>query len=74
MIGTAAAQEFWPNKPIRLIVASPAGGPSDIAARIIGDRLWKVLGQAVIIDNRVAVFHQARDREVGGCHQGCGYQ
>jgi tripartite-type tricarboxylate transporter receptor subunit TctC len=52
MIGLAAAQESWPNKPIRLIVTSPAGGPSDIAARIIGDRLWKVLGQAVIIDNR----------------------
>jgi tripartite-type tricarboxylate transporter receptor subunit TctC len=52
LIGTAAAQEPWPNKPIRLIVTSPAGGPSDIAARIIGDRLWKVLGQAVIIDNR----------------------
>jgi tripartite-type tricarboxylate transporter receptor subunit TctC len=52
MIGMAAAQEPWPNKPIRLIVTSPAGGPSDIAARIIGDRLWKVLGQAVIIDNR----------------------
>jgi len=31
---------------------SPAGGPSDIAARIIGDRLWKVLGQASITDNR----------------------
>ncbi len=51
-IGIAAAQEPWPSKPIRLIVTSPAGGPSDIATRIIGERLWKVLGQAVVIDNR----------------------
>ena len=52
MTGIAQAQQPWPTKPIRLIVTSPAGGPSDIAARIIGERLSKVLGQAVVIENR----------------------
>lgn len=51
-IGYAQAQEPWPTRPIRLIVTSPAGGPSDIASRVIADRLSKVLGQAVFIDNR----------------------
>jgi tripartite-type tricarboxylate transporter receptor subunit TctC len=50
--GLAQAQQPWPTKPIRLIVTSPAGGPSDIAARIIGQRLTETLGQAVVIDNR----------------------
>ena len=50
--GIAQAQQPWPTKPIRLIVTSPAGGPSDIAARIIGQRLTETLGQAVVIDNR----------------------
>jgi tripartite-type tricarboxylate transporter receptor subunit TctC len=50
--GLAQAQQPWPTKPIRLIVTSPAGGPSDIAARIISQRLTETLGQAVVIDNR----------------------
>jgi tripartite-type tricarboxylate transporter receptor subunit TctC len=52
LTGLAQAQQPWPTKPIRLIVTSPAGGPSDIAARIIGQRLTETLGQAVVIDNR----------------------
>jgi len=52
MTGLAQAEQPWPMKPIRLIVTSPAGGPSDIAARIISQRLTETLGQAVVIDNR----------------------
>jgi tripartite-type tricarboxylate transporter receptor subunit TctC len=52
LTGLAQAQQPWPTKPIRLIVTSPAGGPSDIAARIISQRLTETLGQAVVIDNR----------------------
>jgi tripartite-type tricarboxylate transporter receptor subunit TctC len=47
----AAAQEF-PSKPIRLIVPFPAGGPNDIIARIVGQRMSELIKQPVLIDNR----------------------
>src|SRR5690606_25891094 len=47
-----AQQPDWPTQPIRMIVPFPAGGPTDFAARLIGDKLGKSLGQPVIIDNR----------------------
>src|SRR6478736_6271887 len=48
---TAVAQSF-PARPIRLIVPYPAGGGTDIVARVIGQRLQQSLGQPIIIDNR----------------------
>src|ERR1039458_7378693 len=47
----AAAQEV-PNRPIRLIVPFPAGGPNDIIARVIGQRMSELTKQPVVIDNR----------------------
>ncbi len=47
----AAAQDF-PTKPIRLIVPFPAGGPNDIIARVIGQRMSELTKQPVLIDNR----------------------
>jgi len=47
----AAAQDF-PTKPIRLIVPFPAGGPNDIIARVIGQRISELTRQPVLIDNR----------------------
>jgi tripartite-type tricarboxylate transporter receptor subunit TctC len=46
-----AAQDF-PNRPIRLIVPFPAGGPNDIIARVIGQRMAELTKQPVLIDNR----------------------
>ena len=51
----AAAQnagQKYPDKPIRLIVQSPAGGTADLIARVIGQKLGDALGQSVIADNR----------------------
>jgi Tripartite tricarboxylate transporter family receptor/Isochorismatase family len=47
----AAAQDF-PSKPIRLIVPFPPGGPNDIIARVVGQRMSEITRQPVIIDNR----------------------
>ena len=47
----AAAQDF-PTKPIRLIVPFPAGGPNDIIARVVGQRMSELTKQPVLIDNR----------------------
>jgi tripartite-type tricarboxylate transporter receptor subunit TctC len=47
-----ARAQAYPTRPVRLIVGFPAGGPSDILARLIGQWLSERLGQPVIIDNR----------------------
>jgi tripartite-type tricarboxylate transporter receptor subunit TctC len=46
-----AAQEL-PSRPIRMVVAFPAGGPTDFVARVLADKLKALLGQAVIVENR----------------------
>jgi tripartite-type tricarboxylate transporter receptor subunit TctC len=48
---TAQAQSF-PAKPIRLIIAFPAGGPTDITMRSLADGASKILGQPVIVENK----------------------
>jgi tripartite-type tricarboxylate transporter receptor subunit TctC len=49
--GTAQAQDY-PTKPIRLIIATAAGGLMDVAARVAADSLDKSLGQRLVIENR----------------------
>src|SRR5262245_28913263 len=48
----ASAQDAYPTKPVKIIVAYPAGGANDIVARAIGQELAEDLGQPVVIENR----------------------
>lgn len=47
-----AQAQAWPTKPIRWVVAYPAGGGSDFLARQLAPQLGKQLGQSIVIDNR----------------------
>src|SRR5262249_18547693 len=51
-LSPAPAQD-WPTRPIRIVVGFGAGGGTDIAARIIGQPLSEILGQPVVVENRV---------------------
>src|SRR5882672_2065173 len=48
---SAVAQDF-PNKPIKLIVPFPPGGPNDIIARVVGQRMTELTKQPIVIENR----------------------
>jgi tripartite-type tricarboxylate transporter receptor subunit TctC len=50
LVNRAEAQA-WPSKPITIVVPFAAGGPTDLMARIVGERMGKELGQQFIIDN-----------------------
>lgn len=54
LIGSAAsaiAQDF-PTRPVRLVVAFPAGGPTDFVARLLADKVKDILGQSVLVENK----------------------
>lgn len=50
--GTARAQGQWPERPVRLIIGFPAGGPTDFGGRLLQDPLGRRWGQPLVIENR----------------------
>ena len=52
MPGLAAAQPRFPDRPLRLVIGFAAGGPTDVVARRLADRLGAVLGQPVVVENK----------------------
>ena len=51
-LGAAKAQEPYPSRPVKIIVAFPVGGLLDTVSRLVGDKLSAVLGQQFIIESR----------------------
>ncbi|MDR2365769.1 MAG: tripartite tricarboxylate transporter substrate binding protein [Zoogloeaceae bacterium] len=52
LVPDAQAQDNWPGKPFRLVVAYPAGGGLDLVARAVADPLSEILKQPVVVENR----------------------
>jgi tripartite-type tricarboxylate transporter receptor subunit TctC len=50
--GGSRAQANWPDRPVRLIIGYPAGGPTDFGGRLLQDPLQQLWGQPLVIENR----------------------
>jgi tripartite-type tricarboxylate transporter receptor subunit TctC len=50
--GTATAQSSYPDRPITMLVGFSAGGPTDTAARVLGEFLGQELGQPIVVSNK----------------------
>jgi tripartite-type tricarboxylate transporter receptor subunit TctC len=51
-MATSVWAQSWPTRPVRMIIAFPPGGPTDLVSRVLAQRLSEQLGQQVIVDNK----------------------
>jgi tripartite-type tricarboxylate transporter receptor subunit TctC len=60
----ASNGQSYPDRPLRLVVGFSAGGPTDVPARFIAERLGPALGQRVVVENRVGAAGQIATQDV----------
>jgi tripartite-type tricarboxylate transporter receptor subunit TctC len=63
-LSPALGQDHYPSRPIRLVVGFGAGGPTDIPARFVADKLGTALGQRIIVENKPAAAGMLATRDV----------
>ena len=51
-LGSSVQAQTWPNKPITMLVPYPAGGGTDVLARLIAEKIGAKLGQTIVVDNK----------------------
>ena len=61
LVGSAAAQQAYTSKPIRMVVPFPPGSATDVVGRILGQSVSTAIGQPVLIDNKAGA-----DGAIGG--------
>lgn len=62
---TAQTPDKWPTKPVRMVVPFPAGGPTDITARVLGQALSEALGAQFVVENKAGGRGFVGTSEVG---------
>src|SRR5262245_48656464 len=60
----APAQDTYPTRTVRLVVGFGAGGPTDIPARFVADKLGTLLGQRIIVENKTGAAGMLATRDV----------
>jgi tripartite-type tricarboxylate transporter receptor subunit TctC len=58
LVGAAAAQANYPDRPIRLVIGFAAGGPTDVIGRIVAQDMSATLGQSIVVENRTGANAQ----------------
>src|SRR5829696_7914837 len=64
LLTSAANAQQFPSKPIRIIVPFPAGGTTDIVARLVGQRMQESMGQPILVENKGGAGGQIGAAEV----------
>ena len=64
LISAGAAAQSYPAKPMHLLVAFPPGGPVDIIARLVAPKMSELLGQPIIVENKVGASGNVASAEV----------